>query len=165
MNSTSSSFFNHGDPNIICTAATAWSTFVFFLTNYIAHCVTLKTYPGEDLVDTAVAVFLALCFPASGIIRALDALQRHSRFTKGHELQRAARAGALVTIVRNKYWGAEIDDIISDLAPQIQNDSSKSNKDQGELEKSKKSSNLEGDLEKGKNPAKAMPDQSSSLSS
>lgn len=58
-----SKFIDHGDPNIVCTRATPWSLFVFFLTNYVAHCATVKSYPAETGAGMAVAVAMALFIP------------------------------------------------------------------------------------------------------
>lgn len=94
---------NHGDPDLICTAG--WTSILtFYLANYIAHCATVKPYPAETLIEFSVAVVLALFFPSSGVIRALDSIFRHSRISKYDDLQRAARAGALCMVCRSYDW-------------------------------------------------------------
>jgi hypothetical protein len=104
-NSTAANYGNTGDPTLQCSRATAWSMFIFFASNYLAHCATVKTYPGESLVGIAVASALALFVPSSGIIRAIDSMLRHSRFRwKRNPLEQAARAGALRMVVRNSNW-------------------------------------------------------------
>ena len=109
-------FIDHGDPNLICTAATPWSAFLFFLVNFLAHCATVKSHPAETAAGMAVAVTMALFIPSSGILRALDALFRHSRFSPGNELQKAARAGALCMVVRDEYsWVPRDGDVLTDV--------------------------------------------------
>jgi hypothetical protein len=94
-----------GDPNLQCSPATPWSIFVFFATNYLAHCATVKNYPGSSELDIAVATALALFLPSSGITRALFSIVRRSRFKRNRNpLERAALAGALRMVVRNEKW-------------------------------------------------------------
>jgi len=94
---------NHG-PNVTCTESTFWSVFLFFLTNYIIHCVTLKPYPGESLFEQSFAAFWALLLPASGIIRAVDSLRVRTRFRRGNDVQKACVSGALCMVVRRQDW-------------------------------------------------------------
>jgi hypothetical protein len=49
-------------------------------------------------------VILALLFPFSGISRGVEAIARHASWPPCDELTRAARAGALCTVVRGRYW-------------------------------------------------------------
>jgi hypothetical protein len=96
---------NHGDANVQCTPATPWSIFLFFASNYLAHCATVKMYPGSPASLTIFATGLALFFPSSGIIRALFSIKRHARFRRNRNpLERAAAAGALRMVVRNEDW-------------------------------------------------------------
>jgi hypothetical protein len=76
----------------------------------------VKPYPAETILELAVAVVLALFFPSSGIIRALDSIIRHSRLLKKDELQRAARADALCTGCRSRDWKPRIGDRIGGLS-------------------------------------------------
>lgn len=97
---------SHGDPHVLCTPASALDILVFFLTNYVAHAVTVKSYPGESTVGRNLSFLTALIFPTSGLVRGLNAVARHSIFAKG-SLQRAARSGALCMVVRNEKWQPE----------------------------------------------------------
>lgn len=66
----------------------------------VAHCATVKQFIGE-IPEPFVAMVLALFYPYSGISRALESIVRYSRLRRTNELQRAARAGALCTVVRS----------------------------------------------------------------
>jgi hypothetical protein len=63
----------------------------------------VKSFPGESTAENIVSLLFALLYPASGIVRGLDAIFRHAVFTK-HELQRAAQVGALCMFVRSNLW-------------------------------------------------------------
>lgn len=88
---------------------------LFFFANYLAHCASVKKYPGEKLVELILAMVLALLFPSSGISRALDSIFRLSRFAGKDKLQCAARAGALCMVVRTKEWKPEVGNVIRDV--------------------------------------------------
>ena len=90
--------------NFRCTPATPWESFLFFVTNYFAHCLTIKTLPAETPWSIGHRYIQALFFPVAGVHRALDSIMRHARFTSKDELQQALRAGALCMVVRNKNW-------------------------------------------------------------
>ena len=108
--STSSS--NHADPNPVCVHASGATVATFFFANYLAHCATVKTFPGESPFELSIAILLALFFPSSGVIRAFDAILRRSRFTNANKLQRAAKAGALCMVVRGETWHPRPGDIL-----------------------------------------------------
>jgi hypothetical protein len=108
-------FTNHGDPDLFCTPSTTISVLFFFLANFIAHCATVKSYPAETNVELVVAVILALFFPSSGVIRALDSILRSSRLLQTNEAQRAAKAGALCMVVRTDKWKPQPGDVIRDV--------------------------------------------------
>ncbi|KAK3302696.1 uncharacterized protein B0T15DRAFT_543660 [Chaetomium strumarium] len=96
---------NHGDPSLQCSPATSWAVFIFFASNYLSHCATVRTYPGSSQFDTLIATVLALFLPSYGITRALFSIVRHSRLKRHrNELERAAAAGALRMVVRNNDW-------------------------------------------------------------
>ncbi|MCJ1385526.1 hypothetical protein MMC17_008649 [Xylographa soralifera] len=98
--------FNHGDPNILCTP-TSWTTFLtFFLGNYVAHAATVVTAPGQQTMETAFALIMALLYPGSGLVRGLDAVFRASSLGKS-PLEQAARAGAFCMVVRSRTWEPE----------------------------------------------------------
>ncbi len=89
--------------NLLCLAAKPSDVFIFFAANYLAHAATVKSFPGESTAENIVSLLFALLYPASGIVRGLDAIFRHAVFTK-HELQRAAQVGALCMFVRSNLW-------------------------------------------------------------
>lgn len=109
------SFTNHGEPGLFCTPSTTVSVLFFFLANFIAHCATVKSYPAETNAELLVAVILALFFPSSGVIRALDSILRSSRLRRTNDAQRAAKAGALCMVVRTLEWKPQRDDVIRDV--------------------------------------------------
>lgn len=47
---------------------------------------------------------MALIYPYSGLMRGIEAITRRAAWRKGDELQRAAAAGALCVVVRDKTW-------------------------------------------------------------
>jgi hypothetical protein len=106
---------DHGDPTLYCQPSTRISILFFFLANFIAHCATVKSYPAETGAELLVAVTLALFFPSSGVIRALDSILRHSRLRWTNEAQRAAKAGALCMVVRTFEWKPRAGDVIRDV--------------------------------------------------
>ena len=89
--------------NLLCLAAKPSDVFIFFAANYLAHAATVKSFPGESTAENIASLLFALLYPASGIVRGLDAIFRHAVLTK-HELQRAAHAGALCMVVRSNLW-------------------------------------------------------------
>jgi hypothetical protein len=89
--------------NLLCLAAKPSDVFIFFAANYLAHAATVKSFPGESTAENIASLLFALLYPASGIVRGLDAIFRHAVFTK-HELQRAAQAGALCMVVKSNLW-------------------------------------------------------------
>ncbi|KAF2178075.1 hypothetical protein K469DRAFT_719226 [Zopfia rhizophila CBS 207.26] len=106
---------DHGNPNLLCTPAQAPTILFFYIANYLAHVATVKSYPAETMTELSVAVILALFFPSSGIIRALDSIFRHSRLKNTNDLQKAARAGALCMVVRTRAWPPKPGDLIRDV--------------------------------------------------
>jgi hypothetical protein len=109
-------FTNHGDPDLFCTPSTTISILFFFLANFLAHCATVKSYPAETHAELLVAVVLALFFPSSGVIRALDSILRHSRIRPGtNDAQKAAKAGALCMVVRTSDWKPLPGDVVRDV--------------------------------------------------
>ena len=66
-----------------------------------------------------VAVVMALLIPSSGILRALAALFRHSCFSHGDELQKAARAGALCMVTRDAFWIPRDRDLVRVILPEV----------------------------------------------
>lgn len=95
---------NHGDPDILCVPSKSTDILLFFAVNYLAHAVTVKSRPGEKLHNNAFFIALALIYPYSGLLRGMEAIARRAAWFRGNELQRAARAGALCVVVRNRKW-------------------------------------------------------------
>lgn len=93
----------HGNSRILCPPTTWASIAKFFLGNFVAHIVTVKSVPGEKLPVTICNLVLAFLFPTSGLMRGLNAIARCVKFGKS-ELDKACRAGALCVVVRNSTW-------------------------------------------------------------
>ena len=120
---------NHGDPNLLCTP-TKWSDIAsFFLGNYFAHAATVRTYPGEGIVSTILAMLGALLLPTSGLIRGLSNIIRlgalyEREFSVGGvwkalkstpDCRTAAASGALCMLVRKPNWQPHCGEIIKDI--------------------------------------------------
>lgn len=41
----------HGDDHLFCVPTRPWDIIIFFLANYAAHAFTVRSYPGESLLD------------------------------------------------------------------------------------------------------------------
>jgi hypothetical protein len=99
----------HGNERILCLPITShyWpsisAVIVFFAANFLAHAATVKSSPGDATHVQACNAFLALLFPMSGLLRALNAILRYSRVAKT-ELDKACNAGALCMVVRGRHW-------------------------------------------------------------
>lgn len=83
---------------------------IFYFANYVAHAVTLYTFPGESTFSIVHNILVALFVPTAGVARGLNAIFRHAILRKRSELGRAARAGALCMVVRSPYWVPRGDD-------------------------------------------------------
>ncbi|KAF2466959.1 uncharacterized protein BDR25DRAFT_71735 [Lindgomyces ingoldianus] len=105
---------NHGDKNLICIPAQWTSVILFCFANYLAHCATVKPYPAETLRELGIAMGLALVLPSSGITRAVDSIIRRSNFRKLNQLEKAATAGALCMVIRDKYWSPQEGEVLRD---------------------------------------------------
>ncbi|CCD47342.1 hypothetical protein BofuT4_P005010.1 [Botrytis cinerea T4] len=99
----------HGNEHILCLPITKdyWpsvaAVIIFFATNYLAHAATVKSSPGDDTLLQGCNALLALFFPMSGLLRALNAIVRLPIFAR-NELEKACRAGALCMVVRAPHW-------------------------------------------------------------
>jgi hypothetical protein len=102
----------HGNERILCLPITShyWpsisAVIIFFAANFLAHAATVKSSPGDATHVQACNAFLALLFPMSGLLRALNALLRYSRAAQT-ELYKACNAGALCMVVRDRHWRPE----------------------------------------------------------
>lgn len=97
----------------------------FLATNYVAHAATVKSSPGEGAIAVAMNTVLALCFPMFGLLRAINAIARRSRFG-GSELKNACRAGALCMVVRSPEWRPEVGEeveaiVVEEIKPEEEN--------------------------------------------
>ena len=92
-------FSNHGDLHLLCRPAKWTDVAIFYLGNFIAHAATIRSLPGESPLGVAITIVVALLFPTSGVIRGFKAIQSLAIFRKS-DLCRAARAGALCTMIR-----------------------------------------------------------------
>ncbi|KAL7621654.1 hypothetical protein AAE478_008981 [Parahypoxylon ruwenzoriense] len=102
---------NHGSPNLLCTPASWTDVALFYLGNYAAHAATVRTSPGEALLDTIVNVFAILLFPQAGAMKGLNAIFRCAVLERS-PLQRAARSGALCMVIRTPEWRPRTGDSI-----------------------------------------------------
>lgn len=99
----------HGNKHILCLPITKeyWpsvaAVIIFFATNYLAHAATVKSSPGDDTLLQACNAILALFFPMSGLLRALNAIARLPILAR-RDLERACKAGALCMVVRAPHW-------------------------------------------------------------
>ncbi|TGO22119.1 hypothetical protein BPAE_0181g00020 [Botrytis paeoniae] len=99
----------HGNEHILCLPITKnyWpsvaAVIIFFATNYLAHAATVKSSPGDDSLLQGCNALLALFFPMSGLLRALNAIVRLPIRAR-NELEKACRAGALCMVVRAPHW-------------------------------------------------------------
>lgn len=106
---------SYPDTHTICTPAAPTDIILFFLTNFVAHAVTVRSLPGEGPASTAVKACVALLCPSFGFVRAIDALLRAGRFGRS-PLERAARSGALCMLVRDQAtWRPRPGDRIRDV--------------------------------------------------
>ena len=96
-------FSNHGRDDLFCVPARWYQILIFFAVNYISHAATVKSRPGQMLYRAAGDFLLALAFPFSGVLRAIESFSRFSWPNK-NDLVKATRAGALCVVVRNSDW-------------------------------------------------------------
>ena len=106
-------FSNHGKDDLFCLPATWYQIAIFFVINYGSHAVTIKSRPGQTYYHAARDIMYALLCPFSGVRRAIDSFGRSSWPSENHFIK-AARAGALCTVVRNNEWQATRDSHIAD---------------------------------------------------
>ncbi|KAK5652336.1 hypothetical protein OQA88_10528 [Cercophora sp. LCS_1] len=95
---------NHGNPQLLCTPARWYDFIVFFLTNYIAHAATVVPIPGQDIEASIFHIVLALCLPASAVVRSVGIIARRAA-TEKDPLRRARRAGALCIVLKKPSSG------------------------------------------------------------
>ncbi|KAF6818871.1 nacht domain protein [Colletotrichum musicola] len=98
-------FFHRGDCNLLCKPASWTDVLVFFLGNYVAHAATVITSPGQTTLQTVTLTLSAVLFPNAGIRNGLRAIINRSQLESFSSLQKAARAGALLTVVKQDQEG------------------------------------------------------------
>ncbi|KAI9660558.1 MAG: hypothetical protein M1821_009910 [Bathelium mastoideum] len=107
----------HDNEHILCLPITKsyWPSvagiIIFFATNYLAHAATVKSSPGDDVLVQACNAILALCFPMSGLLRALNAIVRFPVAAE-NEVDKACRAGALCMVVRAPHWRPKLGQVL-----------------------------------------------------
>jgi hypothetical protein len=81
-----------------------------FVSNYVVHLFSLKSYPGESYKERAVAMVATLFYPSFGLLRAVDQIRCgfagniKTLSRRQDELQQAQNAGALCMVVRSIDW-------------------------------------------------------------
>jgi hypothetical protein len=100
---------------LICTTATWGSVISFLFLNYVAHVLTIKTFPGDKTMARLGWTAAALLVPYSGVTRAADAIShgRFPYFSKKTDLEYAVRVGALCAVARTAGWVPEANENIS----------------------------------------------------
>ena len=106
-------FSNHGKDDLFCLPATWYQIAIFFVVNYGSHAVTIKSRPGQTYYHAARDIVCALLCPFYGVRRAIESFARSSWPSESHFVK-AARAGALCIVVRNREWQATRDSHIAD---------------------------------------------------
>jgi hypothetical protein len=106
----------HDNRHILCVYGNSWRTTLyiatFFAANYAAHAATIKSAPGDKTSVTVCNIALALLFPVSGLMRAVNAIVRFGRLG-GTDLEKACRAGALCMVVRVQGWAPAFDQTLN----------------------------------------------------
>ena len=92
-------FSNHGKDNIFCVPTKWYQIFTFFAVNFVSHAATVKTRPGQMYYHKICDFLLALAFPFSGVMRAMETFIRSS-WPSEDDLVKACRAGALCVVAR-----------------------------------------------------------------
>lgn len=97
----------HDDGHVLCVHGSSWRTSLyvatFFAANYAAHAATVKSNPGDKTSVTVCNIILALLFPVSGLMRAVNVIGRFGK-RGGSDAEKAYRAGALCMVVRASGW-------------------------------------------------------------
>jgi hypothetical protein len=92
-------YTHHGNCNLLCAPASWTDVLSFFVGNYVAHAATVIALPGQSLAETIKNILIALVFPSAGVLRAIQTISTMA-FRQHTELRKAAKAGALCTIVK-----------------------------------------------------------------
>lgn len=92
----------HGSQNLLCVQPSWRDYLTFFIVNYGIHAATIASWPGATLIETIYAILDALFLPGTGAIRAISRLRTHAGAIRHDELRGAAKAGALVMVIKQK---------------------------------------------------------------
>ena len=92
-------FSNHGKDDLLCVPTKWYQIFTFFAVNFVSHAATVKTRPGQMYYHKICDFLLALAFPFSGVMRAMETFIRSS-WPSDDDLVKACRAGALCVVAR-----------------------------------------------------------------
>ncbi|MCJ1313981.1 hypothetical protein MMC25_007661 [Agyrium rufum] len=87
------------DCTVICKPAGWTDLLIFYLGNFFAHAVTVRSEPGQSTYDRIVIAVTALLFPTSGLLAGVEAITSGAKFGKT-SLQAGARAGAVYMVTR-----------------------------------------------------------------
>ena len=96
-------FSKHGNDDLFCVPTKWYQIVIFFAVNYLSHAATIKSRPGQTYFHSARDFLLALAFPFSGVLRAVETFWRCS-WPWENDLVKATRAGAFCVVVRNRQW-------------------------------------------------------------
>ncbi|KAH0541756.1 hypothetical protein FGG08_003778 [Glutinoglossum americanum] len=92
-------FTHHGNCNLLCRRASWIDVLVFFLGNYVAHAATVVSRPSQSVLSNVFNIMIALLFPGGGVRNGVEAILTLAKFAPT-DLQVAARAGALCTVIK-----------------------------------------------------------------
>ncbi|KAH8897691.1 hypothetical protein GQ53DRAFT_802918 [Thozetella sp. PMI_491] len=92
-------YFHRGDCNLLCHSAGWTDIIVFYVGNYAAHAATVVSQPGQSTLSSLLTILTAVFFPGGGVRSGIETI---ANFANGGRtnLQAAARAGALCTVIR-----------------------------------------------------------------
>jgi hypothetical protein len=92
--------WHNGDCSLLCRPTKWYDILTFFLGNYLAHVATVTSPPGASVARQAYNLLSALFCPISGFSLGIEAVASKAVFAPT-SLQTAARAGALLMVVRS----------------------------------------------------------------
>ncbi|KAI9702710.1 MAG: hypothetical protein M1820_006094 [Bogoriella megaspora] len=110
------------DCSELCRPAKWNEILIFFLGNYLAHAVTVRSFPGQPTVYGLAVITAAALFPFVGIATAVQAIVRRLAGWGKSPLQKAAGAGALYMVVENHSetgpkFGIQVDTELATIPP------------------------------------------------
>jgi hypothetical protein len=97
-------FTHHGNCNLLCRRASWIDVLIFFLGNYVAHAATVVSRPSQSPLSNMFNIMIALLFPGGGVRNGVEAILTLDKFAPT-DLQVAARAGALCTVIKSSAVG------------------------------------------------------------